>query len=65
MLTGGIELDGYAGERELSWTTNLESGINRLSLPVRAITREGGSLVVQLRHPETDRLFVIDVLPSG
>jgi len=59
MLSGGIELDGYGHRRELSWTTDLEAGINRLSLPVVAIDAAGGQIVVRLDHPDSDQMFVV------
>lgn len=59
MLAGGVELGGYAGRRELSWTTDLEAGVNRLSLPVMAIHPAGGQMVVRLYHPDSEQLFVV------
>lgn len=59
VLSGGIELDGYGHRRELSWTTDLEAGINRLSLPVRAIDAAGGRMVVRLDHPDSEQVFVV------
>ncbi len=59
VLSGGIELDGYGHRRELSWTTDLEAGVNRLSLPVRAIDPAGGQMVVRLDHPDSEQIFVV------
>ena len=59
VLAGGVELDGYAGRRELSWTTDLEAGINRLSLPVLATDPAGGQMVVRLEHPDSEQVFVV------
>ena len=59
MLSGGVELDGYAGRRELSWTTDLEAGVNRLSLPVMALDPAGGQMVVRLEHPDSEQVFVV------
>jgi len=61
LLSGGIELDGYGGRRELSWKTDLKPGINRLSLPVRAVDAAGGRLVVRLSHPDSEQVFVVDL----
>lgn len=61
ILAGNIELDGYAGQRELTWNSDLAAGVNRLTLPVRAIDPAGGRLVVRLRHPESEQVFVVDV----
>lgn len=59
MLSDGIELDGYGHRRELNWTTDLQAGVNRLSLPVLAVDPAGGQVVVRLRHPDSEQLFVV------
>lgn len=59
MLDGGVELEGYGERRELTWTSDLKAGLNRLSLPVVAVDRKGGRLVVRLSHPQSEQLFVI------
>lgn len=59
MLDGGVELEGYGERRELSWTSDLKAGVNRLSLPVVAIDRDGGRVIVRLSHPQSEQLFVV------
>lgn len=59
LLSGGVQLDGYGHRRELSWTTNLEAGVNRLSLPVLAVDPSGGQMVVRLDHPDSEQVFVV------
>lgn len=59
VLSGGVELDGYGGSRELAWTADLHEGVNRLSLPVVAIGEEGGRMVVRLSHPQSEQVFVV------
>jgi len=59
LLAGDIEIDGYKGQRELSWQADLEAGVNRLSLPVYAIGIDGGQVVVRLTHPLSEKVFVI------
>lgn len=61
LLSGAVEVDGTGGRRELVWTDDLESGINRLSLPLLASGVGGGQMVVRLRHPESEQMFVIDL----
>lgn len=61
MLTGGVELTGYTGQRELSWNADLAAGINRLTLPVRAIDGDGGRMIVRLRHPDSEQVLVVRV----
>ena len=60
-LRGAVELDGYAGQRELRWSTDLDRGINQLTLPVVAIDASGGQVLVEVAHGDRRRTFVIDV----
>lgn len=59
MLDGGVELEGYGERREITWTSDLKAGVNRLSLPVVAVDRDGGRVVVRLSHPQSEQLFVV------
>ena len=59
LLTGSVEIDGYGARRELSWTEDLEAGVNRLSLPVIANGFDGGQIVVRLKHPHSRQTFVV------
>jgi hypothetical protein len=59
LLSGSVEIDGYGPQRELSWTENLEAGVNRLSLPVIANGIEGGQIVVRLQHPQSEQVFIV------
>ncbi len=61
LLSGGVELDGYGHRRELSWTTDLEAGVNRLSLPVLAVEPAGGQVLVRLEHPDSEQIFVVQL----
>lgn len=61
VLTGAIGLDGYAGQRELRWETNLERGANQLTLPVVAFAPSGGQLLVEVAHGDKRRTFIVDV----
>ena len=59
LLSGSVEIDGYGPRRELSWTENLEAGVNRLSLPVIASGIEGGQMVVRLEHPQSEQVIIV------
>lgn len=61
LLSGNIEIDGYGSQRELSWSENLDSGVNRLSLPVLASDVGGGQMVVRMTHPLSEQVFVINL----
>jgi len=65
LLAGGIELDGYPGQRELEWTTDLDAGVNHLALPVIAEKLAGGRMVVRLSHPKSEQVFVIRVVADA
>lgn len=65
MLDGGVELEGYGERRELTWTSDLKAGVNRLSLPVVAVDSKGGRVVVRLSHPHSERLFVVRLRTSA
>ncbi|WP_404415202.1 hypothetical protein [Marinospirillum sp.] len=47
-LTDNLALQGYADQRELTWTTTLKEGNNLLTLPVQ-ILNQGGQLQVSSR----------------
>ena len=61
LLSGSVEIDGYGPQRELSWSDNLDAGINRLSLPVIASGRDGGQMIVRLKHPQSRQTFVVQL----
>lgn len=65
LLSGGIEIDGYGSQRELHWTTDLDAGINRLTLPILAVNPAGGQIVVHLSHPDSERVFVIRIITDA
>ena len=61
LLSGSVEIDGYGLSRELSWTENLDAGVNRLSLPIIANGFDGGQIVVRLEHPQSEQVFVVQL----
>jgi hypothetical protein len=64
VLTGGVALQGFAGQRELRWMTDLERGVNQLTLPLVGIDASGGQVTVEVQHGTKLRTFVIDVRPT-
>jgi hypothetical protein len=60
-LRGAIALTGYEGQRELRWMTNLDRGINQLTLPIVALDASGGQVLVEVAHGDKRRTFVLDV----
>ena len=64
-LAGGVELAGFGNKREISWTTDLEKGVNQLQLPVVATDLHGGSLVVRLDHDGEQKVFLVNLKISS
>jgi len=58
-LPDNIELEGYAGQKQLVWQTNLNKGQNILALPVMAIGNGQGELVAQLSYGDKTQRFRI------
>ncbi len=60
-LPDGIELDGFPGQREITWETSLSEGKNLLPLTLVAVTPAGGELLARLEHDDRDRTFRLRV----
>lgn len=60
-LPQGIEIEGFAGQREITWITSLKAGKNILPLTLIATTPHGGELQARLEHDDRDRTFRIRV----
>ncbi len=56
-LPENVELEGYAGEKQLVWQTNLNKGQNILALPVIAIGDGQGELLAQLNYGDKTQQF--------
>jgi len=56
-LAGDINIDGFGDKRMLSWTTDLQKGVNKLTLPIVATDADVGQLVVKLDHPDARQEF--------
>jgi len=64
-LPDGIELDGFPGQREITWETSLNAGRNLLPLTLVALTPAGGELLATLEHEQRDRTFRLRVNIDG
>ena len=60
-LPDGIEIDGFAGQREITWRTSLKAGNNVLPLTLIATSPAGGELLAVLQHEEDDKIFRLQV----
>jgi hypothetical protein len=61
LLSGAVGLGGYANQQELRWRTDLDPGVNQLTLPVVATGMEGGQVLVEVIHGGKRRTFLVDV----
>lgn len=64
-LPENIELEGYAGQKQLVWQTNLNKGQNILALPVIAIGNGQGELLAQLSYGDKTKQFRIVLKTSS
>lgn len=65
MLPDGVELDGFPGQREITWETSLDKGKNLLPLTLVALTPAGGELLATLEHENRNRTFRLQVNIDG
>lgn len=57
MLPDGVELEGFPGQREVSWETSLAAGKNVLPLKLIALKPAGGELYATLKHQSREKDF--------
>jgi len=60
-LPDGVELDGFPGQREITWETSLDEGQNLLPLTLIATRGVGGELLARLEHDRRSRTFRLHV----
>lgn len=60
-LPVGVELAGYNGRSDLSWTTDLEPGKNILRLPLVGRMSVSDQLVAKLEHPSGTKTFRLQI----
>jgi len=65
LLAGDVELEGFGARRELTWNADLEAGVNKLTLPLRAVGAEGGQLVVRMTHPLSEQVYIVNLKLDG
>lgn len=61
VLPQGIEIQGFTGQREITWMTSLTEGKNVLPLTLIATSPHGGELLATLRHQGDDKSFRVRV----
>ena len=60
-LPNGIEMRGFPGQREVQWRTDLERGVNLLSLPLTAVATSEGVLRARLEHGARSTEFTVQL----
>jgi hypothetical protein len=60
-LPDGVELQGFPGQREIQWRTDLARGVNLLSLPLTAIAASEGTLRARLEHDARSTEFTLQL----
>ena len=60
-LPEGVEVAGFAGQREITWMTSLDEGRNILPLTLIATSPVGGEILATLRHEDDDKSFRLQV----
>jgi hypothetical protein len=63
-LPDGIELEGFPGQRAVSWETSLAAGKNHLPLTLIATRPVDGVVVARLEHRERSKIFELRVNAS-
>lgn len=63
-LPPGIEVDGFPGQREITWETSLAEGRNLLPLTLIATTPASGEVLARLEHENRNRTFRLRVSVS-
>lgn len=58
-LPDGVDLEGFPGQREVRWRTNLARGANLLSLPLIARSPAGGTLLARVEYGNRRTQLVI------
>ncbi len=61
MLPAGVELDGFPGQREVTWQASLDAGRNLLPLKLVATSPIGGEVLARLEHNDRGRTFRLRV----
>jgi hypothetical protein len=61
VLPPGLEVQGFAGQQEITWMTSLTEGKNVLPLTLIATSPHGGELMATLRHDGDDKTFRVKV----
>lgn len=60
-LPPGVYISGYAGQSEITWSTDVTPGINILSLPIVVRSGTGGIILARIEHAGKTKSFQFEV----
>ena len=58
-VSDNLEIEGYADQRVISWTTRLAPGVNLIRLPVSAIAGGDGEIVARVGIGKQEKIYRI------
>jgi hypothetical protein len=61
VLSSGLRVAGFLGTDTIRWRTDLEPGINRLTLPIVPQAPGSGMLLVEVGHESLHETFVVEI----
>jgi len=58
-ISDNLAIEGYEGQKNISWNTKLNQGVNFIALPVSAIALGDGEITTRVRLNGKERIFTI------
>ena len=58
-ISDNLAIEGYEGQKSISWNTKLNKGVNVIALPVSAIALGNGEITTRVRLNGKERIFTI------
>ena len=60
-LPDNVELNGFPGQRMISWKTDINQGTNLLALPVKGVAAKNGLLVARLEYGNKSKEYKVEL----
>ena len=60
-LPDNVELNGFPGQRLISWKTDINQGTNLLALPVKGVAARNGLLVARLEYGNKSKEYKVEL----
>ena len=58
-ISDNLAIRGYGSQKNISWNTSLNKGINVIALPVSAIALGDGEITTHIRLNGKEKIFII------